>query len=186
MTDTQEVVGKNELMKAEELFKVAVSTRQFEIQMLWQRSNYFMVLNTAVAVAYFSLKGERQGIEPVVVLLGVLICVVWFNVNLGSKYWQSRWEEAAARFERICAPEAKLFAADQSETFEEVKVSLARNSHNRFQRWIDGEVLKKPSVSFWMMVLSISFISFWMALFIFSIGQMVQPGTIPLNLCAVH
>ena len=40
-------------LNEKEQFERATSERQFEIQMFWQRSNYFMVLNTAIAVGFF-------------------------------------------------------------------------------------------------------------------------------------
>ncbi len=61
-----------------------------EIGLFWQRSNYFLVLNTAIATGFFVLVDKSA---PLAVLLGPLGCwvsVLWFAVNLGSKYWQTR------------------------------------------------------------------------------------------------
>src|SRR3972149_10785499 len=43
----QALVGKD-------AYKFAYDTRNFEISLFWQRSNYFLVLNTAIALAFFS------------------------------------------------------------------------------------------------------------------------------------
>jgi hypothetical protein len=154
-------------MNDEELFKLAVSTRQFEIQMFWQRSSYFMVLNTAIAIAFFSLKEGMRG--AIVALLGVLACIVWCMINLGSKYWQIRWEEAAARFEKQCAPEAKLFSASSDEIQAVVKNHLDNGSHTRLKRWHNAQILRKPSVSSWMLILSFCFTIIWVLLFFVSL-----------------
>ncbi|MDY7026588.1 MAG: hypothetical protein SVC26_09675 [Pseudomonadota bacterium] len=146
-------------MDKEEVFKLAVSTRQFEIQMFWQRSNYFMILNTAIAVGFFSLKNESYA--PVLAALGAAVSMLWYFVSLGGKYWQSRWEEAASRLESECAPEAKLFAATKDEVHQEVEASLVKGRHRGFQKWLDGQILKKPSVSYQMTFLSFFFVIFW-------------------------
>lgn len=69
-------------MKDEELFKVAVDTLKFEIQMFWQRSNYFMVLNTAIAVGFFS--GKAGQYTWVLSCLGILVSLLWYFVTLGK------------------------------------------------------------------------------------------------------
>ncbi len=148
-------------MDKDEQFKLAVNTRQFEIQMFWQRSNYFMILNTAIAVGFFSLKNEFYA--PVLAGLGAAVSMLWFLVNLGGKYWQSRWEEAASRLENECAPNAKLFAATKEEVHQEVIRSLEKGGHKGFQEWLDKQILKKPSVSYQMTFLSFFFVLFWAA-----------------------
>jgi len=151
-------------MDKNELYKMAVSTRQFEIQMFWQRSNYFMILNTAIAVGFFSLKTESYA--PFLAGLGIAVSMFWYLVNLGGKYWQSRWEEAAWRFESECAPEAKLFAATKNEVKQEVVSSLVKGEHKGFQKWLDKQILKKPSVSYQMTFLSFFFVLFWITVLI--------------------
>ena len=146
-------------MDKEEQFKLAVNTRQFEIQMFWQRSNYFMILNTAIAVGFFSLKTNSYA--PILAALGAIVSLIWYFVTLGGKYWQSRWEEAAARLESECAPDAKLFAATSDEVQKEVERSLNKGSHKGFRKCLDVRILKKPSVSYQMTFLAFFFFLFW-------------------------
>ena len=40
-----------------EAYRTALATRNFEISLFWQRSNYFLVLSTAIAVGFFA-RGE--------------------------------------------------------------------------------------------------------------------------------
>src|SRR5207248_3234570 len=40
-------------------YKIALETRNLEINLFWQRSNYFLVLNTAIAVGFFA-RGHRD------------------------------------------------------------------------------------------------------------------------------
>lgn len=151
-------------MNQDEAYKLAVSTRQFEIQMFWQRSNYFMVLNTAIAVGFFALKNDNY--EPILAALGFSVSILWFFTSLGGKYWQSRWEQAAHRLELECCPEAKLFAASPEFVKQEVEQHLSVNNHHIFRRWIDRQILRKPSVSYQMTTLSLLFAAFWSGTFI--------------------
>lgn len=147
-------------MEKDDLLKIALDTRQFEIQMLWQRSNYFLIFNTAIAVGFFSAK-DRFWAQLLAAVFGVAVSWLWYRVNLGGKYWQSRWEEAAWRLENECAPDAKLFAATESEVQVEVVQSLKRWDHKGFAKWLDKQILKKPSLSQQMVIPSLCFMLFW-------------------------
>lgn len=147
-------------MDNDDLFKLAVATREFEIQMFWQRSNYFMALNTAIAVGFFT--NNNLVYSSILAALGMIVCMLWYFVNLGGKYWQCRWEEAASRFEQECAPDAKLFSASKDEVHNEVIHCLEKGSRKSwFQRWLNKNILDKPSVSYQMILLSFIFGVFW-------------------------
>src|SRR4051812_19960176 len=72
-----------------EAFQTAYQTRNFEIGLFWQRSNYFLVLNTAIAAGFFV---ADRSFRPLLCVLGGVVSALWLAVNLGSKFWQERWE----------------------------------------------------------------------------------------------
>ena len=146
-------------MERYELYKIAIQTRNLEIGMFWQRSNYFMALNTAIAIGFFTQKAGPYGL--ILAALGAIVSLLWFFVNLGGKYWQSRWEQRASIYEKEVAPDADLFSASKETIQTDVEVSLSRGNHTGFQKWLDKQILKKPSVSYQMMVLSFFFVCFW-------------------------
>jgi hypothetical protein len=148
----------------EKLFKVALDTRNLEISLFWQRSNYFLVLNSALAVGFFSLK--EQGYALVLASLGAISALLWFFVNLGSKYWQSRWEHELTLRERKLYPNDPLFAANREQTDEYVRESLRYHDHIWLQRLVDRLVMLKPSVSRMMTVLSLVFFFVWVGLLV--------------------
>jgi hypothetical protein len=39
-----------------DVYKLVSDTRNFEISLFWQRSNYFLALNSALAVGFFNIK----------------------------------------------------------------------------------------------------------------------------------
>src|SRR5947209_15698697 len=78
-------------LEKKDLYKVALDTRNFEISLFWQRSNYFLVLNSALALGFFNLREQKYGLF--MAIFGIIVSWLWFCVNLGSKFWQSRWEQ---------------------------------------------------------------------------------------------
>src|SRR3954451_9881664 len=82
-----------------EAFRAAYQTRNFEIGLFWQRSNYFLVLNTAVAAGFFV---ADRSFRPLLCGTGAVVSALWLAVNLGSKFWQERWER------RLCFAEKAL------------------------------------------------------------------------------
>ena len=132
-----------------------------------ERSNYFMVLNTAIALGFFALKNESYA--PVLAALGAVVSLLWFLINLGGKFWQSFWEEAAARLEQECCPEARLFAASTEFLRQEVQNNLLRHNHGFLREWLDILILKRFSISFQMTFLSFIFMLFWVVAFMVSI-----------------
>lgn len=166
-------------MDEKDRFSLVVSTRSLEIQLFWQRSNYFLVLSTALAFGFFQSKSALY--TTPLALLGIAVCWLWYNVNLGSKYWQSRWEEAAWQLEEQMQgkPESKLFSVPQEEVLEIVKKSLGRNRHNALERWFDNRILQKPSVTTYMALLPLLFAATWIILLLVSLYLGAAPSAAP-------
>jgi hypothetical protein len=151
-------------LENKDIYKTAFDTRNLEISLFWQRSNYFLVLNSALALGFFNL--QKQEYAFLLALFGLLVSFLWYRVNLGSKYWQSRWEERLAVIEKQVAPELHFFAADWKIIQEDVKASLANSQSKKgwFQKWLDKQILSKPSVSYNMTLLSLLFLLGWVLL----------------------
>jgi hypothetical protein len=83
-----------------EIFRAAKEARHFEINLFWQRSNYFLVLSTAIAAGFFSLREVRYALP--LAFLGFFVGLLWVAMNLGSRFWHARWQH------RVCIAEEKL------------------------------------------------------------------------------
>ncbi len=142
-----------------DLYRVALDTRNLEITLFWQRCNYFLVLNSALALGFFNVRTFRYSL--LLAAVGLITSMLWFGVSLGSKFWQSRWEYRLAEIEKQVAPTAKLFATDRPIVQKDVEESLRSSQHGWFQRQLDALVLRKPSVSLMMMILSLVFVAAW-------------------------
>src|ERR1017187_10480268 len=93
-----------------EAYRVAKEARNMEITLFWQRSNYFLVLSTAIAAGFFSLRDAKYALP--LAIFGLLVGVLWIAVNLGSKFWQSRWEYRLRLAEEQLRPGMNLFSAE--------------------------------------------------------------------------
>lgn len=152
------------LVENKDVYKMAIDARNFEVSMFWQRSNYFLVLNTAIALGFFNLqKPEFTRIYSLVLAgFGILVSYLWYQVNLGAKFWQCRWEQRLLEVENILIPGAKFFAADHSTILTDVQNSLSSGpKKSGFRRWLDKQILSKPSVSHSMILLSLLFLFGW-------------------------
>lgn len=152
-----------------EAYKIALDTRNFEIGLFWQRSNYFLVLNAALAVGFFRLTNNMYAI--LLAILGTFVSFLWYRVNLGSKYWQARWEHRLHEKEKEIADGLNFFSASPKLINEDVKASFSHNAEKKgwFQKYLECQALKKPSVSYNMMLLSLIFLITWVLLFVIRI-----------------
>lgn len=141
--------------------EVALKNREFEIQLFWQRSNYFLVLITALGAGVIASRDSLIGL--LICFFGVCAAALWFRTNLGSRYWQTFWE---AEVERI-APNHKLksFQLSHDEIDAMVAAATRSTTGKPLRAWVDKEVLKKPSVTYHMILLSLVALFFWVSMF---------------------
>lgn len=141
--------------------KIALDNRAFEIQMFWQRSNYFLVLITAIGVAVFSVK--QPFLAALLSVFAALSSFYWYRTNLGSKFWQESWEQEVVKL----ANEEKIasFERSTSDIVDQVRLSLKESwtsgEKSSLQQFVDGQVITKPSVSYYMILLSITSTLIW-------------------------
>jgi hypothetical protein len=121
-------------------------------------------LNTALAIGFFNVKDAKYSV--LLTVLGIIVSFLWLGVNLGSKFWQSRWENRLRLIEKDLAPDADLFAADWTVIYKDVEESLRSNNHGGLHRFYDWLVLSKPSVTYIMSLLSLVFLLAWLAVLV--------------------
>lgn len=140
--------------------KIALENRAFEIQLFWQRSNYFLVLMTALGVATFSVKDLY--FSPLVAAFTTIASYFWFRTNLGSKFWQESWEVEVVSL----AKEQKIrsFERPIAEVIQQVNDSLVGSQgdgRSFIRKWIDAKIVKKYSVTYNMILLSMFATGVW-------------------------
>mgnify|MGYP000371073767 CR=1 FL=1 len=144
---------------------LALEQRNFEITLFWQRSNYFLLLNTGLLIAFFTNVLKEQAI--LLSLFGVAAAILWVLTNLGSKFWQERWEIAVSETEPR-ENQVKLFSEGTIELKQKVRKRLKEQQPPKhpFYIWL---VTLKPSVSFLMILLSSIFLFAWTLIFGFEL-----------------
>jgi len=144
-------------------YKLALETRNFEINLFWQRSNYFLVLNTAVGTGFFVARAHSENAALLLGGLGAAASLLWVLVNLGSRYWQLRWEQQVEDVEKRLAPAFKhFFRASGKELDAIVRRGLPSHKWYRPDRALwNWAILRRPGVSYMMTLLSCAFVVFW-------------------------
>jgi hypothetical protein len=154
--------NEDEVLNKFDLYKIALETRNFEISLFWQRSNYFLVLNTAIGIGFFVKANET--FQIFLAIFGIFVSLLWFFINLGSKFWQSRWETRLKKVEDEISNEINFFSTDTDIIQKDVEISINYSKHKKIRQFFDNLILMKPSVSFMVTLLSLLFIVFWISL----------------------
>ena len=111
--------------KAKEIHKkayeIANENRKFEIENYWKRANYYWLFQASVYAGYFYsvTAGNNEFLckNPEIIVgitcLGFLTALAWFLSNIGSKQWQSNWENHVDELEDgITGPLYKIVGND--------------------------------------------------------------------------
>lgn len=102
------VVNHNSDLKAEHpdisalkaLFKTTLETRNFEISMLVQRNNFFMIFQGVLLAGLIQSTHTKPIVSFMVCLAGFLVSSYQVKMAAGAKFWQEYWEEALQRIEQ--------------------------------------------------------------------------------------
>lgn len=141
--------------------QIALDNRAFEIQMFWQRSNYFLVLMTALGIGVFTIKTDLYAL--LIAIFATITSWYWYKTNLGSKFWHESWEVEVVALAKELG--IRSFERPTKEVIDQVRLSFEASylsgDKSRARRWIDDQVLKKPSVSHYMILLSLTSMVLW-------------------------
>lgn len=163
--------------------QIALDNRAFEIQLFWQRSNYFMVLMTALGIGVFSIKDLKYSL--MISIFASITSWFWYRTNLGSKFWHESWEVEVVNLAKEQG--IRAFERPTPDVIKQVKQSLEDASslgdRGVVRRWLDRQILKKPSVSHYMILLSLTSTALWGAVSLAQVYDLAQshhifhPGT---------
>jgi hypothetical protein len=151
-------------VRADDLYHILIDTRNLEVNLFWQRSNYFLVLNSGIVLIFFNVK------DPIYVrafaAMGFLSSLLWFWACLASKYWQTFWAERLAVFEKNQLPGLQFFSADAEQRNKFVQDGLRSEGLGRISTAVYGLAQRCRSVSFSMLLLSVIFVLGWFTLLV--------------------
>jgi hypothetical protein len=78
---------------SKEYLQIALDTRELELNLLWQRSLFFVGFVVAAAAAIPDLvKSDDYWLLTIVTGVGLISSIGWVMINMASKYWAENWE----------------------------------------------------------------------------------------------
>lgn len=141
--------------------QIALDNRAFEIQLFWQRSNYFIVLMTALGVGVFTIDIPKYAFF--ISVFAAISSWYWYKTNLGSKFWQESWEVEVVKLAKEL--NIRSFERPTPDIIDQVRESLENgwmlSGKGAVRKFIDRQILKKPSVSHYMIMLSLTSMGLW-------------------------
>lgn len=87
------------LSELKAVYKLSVQTRNFEIQQLINRNNFFMLFQGVLLAAVFSNQASKPYVEFLICLAGIIVSWHQTQVAAGAKYWQEWWELKTSEIE---------------------------------------------------------------------------------------
>lgn len=82
------------------IFKTTLETRNFEISMLVQRNNFFMIFQGVLLAGLIQSSHPKPIVSFMVCLAGFLVSSYQVKMAAGAKFWQEYWEEALQTIEK--------------------------------------------------------------------------------------
>lgn len=98
MSDKSEVCSKLESIKA--VYEICIETRNFEINQLIQRNNFFMLFQGVLLAAALQNQASKPIVEVVICLAGVFVSMYQLQMACGAKFWQEWWESRVEHYEK--------------------------------------------------------------------------------------
>lgn len=166
-------MSDNKKIKAiKSLYKISIQTRNFEINQLIQRNNFFMLFQGVLLASILQAENSRPFIESVICATGFFISYYQMQMASGAKFWQEWWESRVERFEKLLCKKIdgqeddpkfqKLFTTKSSK----VKKNVACNLSKGKQSFTDRLILSNYSVGRAPMKVSIVLLLTWAVLFL--------------------
>ncbi|EHU1703079.1 TPA: hypothetical protein ACNFOO_002636 [Acinetobacter baumannii] len=147
--------SSDKLSELKAVYKLAIETRNFEIQQLINRNNFFMLFQGVLLAAVFSNQASKPFVEFVICFAGIIISWHQVGVAAGAKYWQEWWELKASEIEKKLKDSFEadsfisLFNLDHGDQDNQrSKVMLKVNKQTGWiETIVNSLILKKYSVS---------------------------------------
>jgi len=176
---------ENDIEALKSLFKIALSTRDFEITQLVQRNNFFMIFQGVLFAGVMQSSHTKPLISLLVCLVGFMVSLYQVGMASGAKFWQEYWEEALKEVERkllimLCGKQGQrgllleLFH-DDKETYRRIVSRRLSNHKNSFFSLSSWLIMKQFSVSRIPMYVGLTLALIW-AVMVFAVVDIQVQG----------
>jgi len=163
------------------IYRLCIDTRNFEINQLIQRNNFFMLFQGVLFAGVLQNEASKPTVELVVCLIGVLVSYYQLQMASGAKFWQEWWEIQVEQYEnKLKEYKSKesanqgsadfhdLFTTSKSDVQELVVKRLTKNGNRK--SLTDYLVLNSFSVSRAPIKVSLVLLSGWVLLTLHSLN----------------
>lgn len=91
---------KSPIGNLSQAFELTLRQREFEINQLTQRNNFFMIFQGVLIAGLIQSGGSAAAVVSFLVcLVGLVVSLFQIGMASGAKYWQMRWERATKTLE---------------------------------------------------------------------------------------
>ncbi|EML0279347.1 hypothetical protein [Vibrio sp. 2089] len=184
-----EVQNDTEALKS--LYKIALSTRDFEITQLVQRNNFLMIFQGVIFAGVMQSSHTKPLVSFMVCLVGFCVSLYQVGMASGAKFWQEYWEEVVKAVENRLlfllrgevAQRSYLIALFHGDinTYERIvrsRLSEGRNSFMSLSSWL---IMKRFSVSRIPIYVGLTLALVWFILLISMIDVHVEGFSFSLH-----
>ncbi|MGC6377897.1 hypothetical protein ACNO7L_08835 [Bisgaard Taxon 45] len=164
-------MSDNRISELKRVYERCIETRNFEIQQLLQRNNFFIVFQAALFTALSQLDNKSELINTTIFIFGLIVSCFQIGVASGAKFWQEYWEAKLSDIECELKGALKgskkficLFSSeDGSNNIDAKKLVESRLNKNPF---IHKLILSKFSVSTIPIYMGLVCFFVWIILFL--------------------
>jgi hypothetical protein len=126
-------------------FDIALRMREFEINQLTQRNNFFMIFQGVLFAGLVQSSHSTPVVSLMVCVAGFIVALFQIGMASGAKFWQEYWEQMLSEYESTAREgDPELFHNDNCRYEKTVK---ARMNHRGFCGLASKFVLCRFSVS---------------------------------------
>lgn len=163
---------ENDVHTLKSLYEISIETRNFEINQLIQRNNFFMLFQGVLLSAVMQTETSKPYVEVIICITGFIVSIYQLQMASGAKYWQEWWESRVDYFEEQLCSKIKqcedreahqLFTVKSKDVHDIVKSRLTSHKKKAFTNLL---ILGGFSVGRAPIKVSFCLIFTWIALFL--------------------
>ena len=92
--------SKKDIESLKSVYKICIETRNFEINQLIQRNNFFMLFQGVLLAAALQNQASKPYVEFIICFAGVFVSLYQLQMASGAKFWQEWWESRVDHYEK--------------------------------------------------------------------------------------
>lgn len=100
LQDKERNKNTEELARLKSIYEIAIKTRNFEIQQLVQRNNFFMIFQGVLIACIIYSNNTVPFIHTAICFIGIFLSFFQMQIAAGAKFWQEYWESEVALAEK--------------------------------------------------------------------------------------